>query len=128
MINKYLQTFGKYSSVPNRRACTIIKFGGKSLTYMTNIWTYRLINFEEIFPPTCLFHPTGLFILRIFFSHMHVYSTLHIYSFLIKHLTLQYTGTPNWGKNHSTGQRIIFKEVTSFKIHTLHVYYNLQIY
>jgi hypothetical protein len=65
-------------SVPNRRACTIINFGGKSLPLHDLIWTYTFINFEEFFPPTCLFHPTRLLILRIF-SHIHVYSTLHIY-------------------------------------------------
>ena len=27
------------------------------------IWTYRLINFEKNFPPTCLFRPTDLLIL-----------------------------------------------------------------
>ena len=43
----------------------------------------RFINFEKFFPPTCLFHPTGLLILRNF-SHIHVYSILHIYLFLIK--------------------------------------------
>ena len=87
----------------------------------------RFINFEKFFPPTCLFHPTSLLILKIF-TNIHFYSILHIHWFLIKYLTLQYTGTLDWGKQHSTGQRYICKEVTSFKIHTLHVYYTLQIY
>ena len=51
-----------YSSVPNRRACTIINFGGKSPTYMT------------------LFGPTRLLILRNF-SNLHVYSILQAYWF-----------------------------------------------
>ena len=50
----------RYSSVPNRRACTIINFGGKSPTYMT------------------LFGPTRLLILRNF-SNLHVYSILQAY-------------------------------------------------
>ena len=33
--------------------------------------------------------------------------------------TLQYTGTPNWGKKCSTGQRFICKKITSYKIHIL---------
>ena len=33
--------------------------------------------------------------------------------------TLQYTGTPNWEKKCSTGQRFIRNEVTSYKIHIL---------
>ena len=49
-----------YSSVPNRRACTIINFGGKSPAYMT------------------LFGPTCLLILRNF-SNLHVYSILQAY-------------------------------------------------
>ena len=49
-----------YSSVPNKRACTIINFGGKSPTYMT------------------LFGPTHLLILRNF-SNLHVYSILQAY-------------------------------------------------
>ena len=49
-----------YSSVPNRRACTIIILGGKSLVYMT------------------LFGPTRLLILRNFFN-LHVYSILQAY-------------------------------------------------
>ena len=49
-----------YSSVPNKRACTIINFGGKSPTYM------------------CLFGPTGLLILKKK-SHLHVYSILQAY-------------------------------------------------
>ena len=49
-----------YSSVPNRRACTIINFGGKSPVYMT------------------LFGPTRLLILRNFFN-LHVYSILQAY-------------------------------------------------
>ena len=49
-----------YSSVPNRRACTIINFGGKSPTYMS------------------LFGPTGLLILKKN-SHLHVYSALQVY-------------------------------------------------
>jgi chromosome segregation ATPase len=52
--------FAKYSSVPNRCACTIINFGGKNPTYMS------------------LFGPTRLLILRIF-SHIHVYSIQHDY-------------------------------------------------
>ena len=55
-------SISNYSSVPNRRACTIIKFGGKSLTYMT------------------FFGPTGLLILRKF-SSLHVYSILQVYWF-----------------------------------------------
>ena len=52
--------------------------------------TYRFINFEEFFQPTCLFRPTGLLILSIVysilqdyysedFSSIHVYSTLQVY-------------------------------------------------
>ena len=37
--------------------------------------SYRFINFEEFFQPTCLFRPTGLLILSI------VYSTLQVYQF-----------------------------------------------
>ena len=67
-----------YSSVPNKRACTIINFGGKSPTYMTLFgpthllfWgifptymfipSYKLIDFEDFFPFSFLFHPTLIF-------------------------------------------------------------------
>jgi hypothetical protein len=50
----------KYSSVPNRHACKIINFGGKSLAYMT------------------LFGPTRLLILKNF-SLLHVYRVSHMY-------------------------------------------------
>ena len=46
--------------------------------------------------------------------------------------TLQYTGTPTWGKKGSTGQRFILKNMTSYKINILvailndFVYCNLQ--
>ena len=54
--------------------------------------SYRFINFEEFFQPTCLFRPTGLLILSIVysilqdyhsedFSNIHVYSTLQVYQF-----------------------------------------------
>ena len=43
-------------------------------------WAYLdlQVYFKEFFPPTCLFHPTGLLILRNF-SNIHVYSTLQVY-------------------------------------------------
>ena len=116
-----------YSSVPNRRACMIINFGGKSPTYMTLFGPTRLLilrNFSNLHVYSIL---QAYWFWR-FFSHIHFYSTLHIYWFLIKYLILQYTGTLNWEKKHSTGQGYICKEVTSFKIHTLHVYYTLQVY
>ena len=40
------------------------------------IWTYRFINFEGIFPLTCLFNPTWLFILVKNFHHAY---TIHCY-------------------------------------------------
>ena len=54
--------------------------------------SYRFINFEEFFQPTCLFRPTSLLILSIVyfilqdyhsedFSNIHVYSTLQVYQF-----------------------------------------------
>ena len=49
-----------YSSVPNRRACMIINFGGKSPTYMS------------------LFGPTGLLIFHEK-SNLHDYLALHVY-------------------------------------------------
>ena len=62
-IEYVIQVFqSMYSSVPNRHACTIINFGGKSPTYMT------------------LFGPTHLLILRNF-SNLHVYSILQAYWF-----------------------------------------------
>ena len=62
-------TNSTYSSLQNRRACTIINFGGKSLTYMS------------------LFGPTRLLILRKF-SNVHVYSILHDYLFWRKISTM----------------------------------------
>ena len=51
-----------YSSVPNRHACTIINFGGKSPTYMSLLGPTGLLNLKKI-------------------SHLHVYSILQVYWF-----------------------------------------------
>ena len=60
ILGRYRVGQGRYSSVPNRRACTIINFEGKIPTYMS------------------LFGPTGLLILKKN-SLLHVYSILHVY-------------------------------------------------